>query len=485
MSLDEDVRERYRRLCEQVHYYDRLYRAKGSPISDEMYDALEAELTALEAGYPELKTIEEQREVPATWSLERTFLEQDVREFDQAVRVELQQASPIEYVVEPKVDGWSLQLVYDEGVLTSVRTRGLEARPRDVTAQVMSSSAIRGRLLDVSERVPRRLELRAEATVTLAAFGAVNRWRRRQGMDVLRAPFFYVSEIMSTPPGSLFAGEKVPLEIHCHGVLEVDVSLPESYDEVLGLLEKWGLTPVPDRKVCVGIEQVLARYGELLAARDGYDYEADGVVMKVNRLSWQRQLGEHTMRRAGRWKQLPRWALAFKFPYRGERATVVRLVTRKRQKGAVPLEAEVRLHEVSQVLRATVDSEAGPHWLDIHAGDVVRIRRPLGRVAEVMGIEEPAGTRQDLKGTTFVLAGKLSALDPDLAEEVALARGARIADEIDCATDFVVVGKALSRKTLERTREAGAQLITEKHFLAMLGLEMPADEVSGHQLELL
>jgi len=484
MAFDKSVLERYRWLCQQVDTYDDLYQKGKSPISDEMFDALVAELEELEAAHPSLKYAEEQG-LPATWSLERTFQENAVGEFDKWVRVKLQQVGPIEYVVEPKIDGCSLCLIYRGGRLVNVRTRGLEGESQDVTARILRSPAVCSQLLDTSERAPRYLELKGEATITRATFRAINRKRRCRGWNVLGTTLACVNQILAVTEGPLLFEGAPPLEIHCHEVLAADIPLPETCDELVAKLEAWGLMPIPSRRICTGIGEVLTYYAELLEVQDRFEYEMDGVVLKVNYLPWHQRLGQKTLRRGGREKQIPLWALAYKFPYRGELGTVARLVPTTAQERSVPFELEVCLEGTSQPVRATLDSKAAPPWLDVYVGDTVRIRRPLGKVAEVVSLEERSGSRQDLEGVAFALVNELPTIGKNLAIEVARARGANVMLEINQHTDFVVVGKALPPGVLDKAREMDAQIITEREFLSMLSLEMPVDGMSAHQLQLL
>ena len=154
----------------------------------------------------------------------------------------------------------------------------------------------------------------------------------------------------------------LPLEIHCHEVVAADIALPDTYHAQMTRIEDWGLTSGPARSTCAGIERALARYEELLAMRDRLDYEMDGVVLKLNNMSLQRQLGEKVLRQGGREKRLPLWALAYTFPYRGELGTVMRLVpTEGTQKSSV-FEFEVRLDSVAEPVRAVLDPSTGLHW---------------------------------------------------------------------------------------------------------------------------
>jgi len=487
MHLERHVVEEYRHLHSLVSRYEDAYRKGESPLSDEEFDALAQKLDDLDDKHPGLRRLVEGHEQVPAWSLVRTFEEADVQGFDERVRAALgkDRSGHIDYAVEPKIDGSSLVVVYRAGHLQSAQTRGLEGKPQDVTAKVLKTRAVPSKLVAMHGSSPGLLAVRGEATVSLSTYRALNCELRQRGWDIYPTPRDLVHGVLLRRNGPLISAEDPPMEVHIFQILKTDTAIPECYDEVMAWLASLGLTPVPDRKLCRGLDEVLTRYQELLSVRDTYDYEMDGIAIKVNRLSWQRELGETRKRAAGREKRLARWALAYKFPYRGELATVLRLVRTDPRDRELPFEAELRVEGRRKPLRGSLDPSAGPSWTHVVAGDVVRFRKALGKPAEVIEVDTVSETRQDLTGITFALLGELSTLDRRLADEITQARQARIADSVDDHPDFAVAGGSLTPEVVDQIREVGAQILTEREFLAMLGLEPPIDAVLGHQLTLL
>ena len=391
MTAREDAK-RIAELREQIQRHDYRYYVLDDPeISDARYDALLVELRELEAVHPELVTPDSPTQrvggapsaafgevvhaVPML-SLDNAFSEQDVLDFDRRVRERLD-VEVVEYSAEPKIDGLAISLRYEHGRLAQAATRGDGTKGEDVTANVR---AIRSVPLTLRGRQrPPLLEVRGEVYMTRRSFEQLNRRAAERGEKTFVNPRNAAAGSLRQLDPKVTASRS--LDLYCYGVGATDGwTVPRRHSEVLGALRELGLRTCPQIEVVEGVRGALDYYERMGRRRNSLGYDIDGVVYKVDRLDWQRDLG--FVARA------PRWAVAHKFPAE-EETTVVRDVEfQVGRTGA--LTPVARLEPVfvggvtvSNVTLHNMDDLARK---DVRIGDTVVVRRAGDVIPEVVRV---------------------------------------------------------------------------------------------------
>jgi DNA ligase (NAD+) len=391
-----DARSRIGELRRLIRYHnDRYYRDDAPEVSDAEYDALFRELSALEEKHPELfdpdsptqrigaEPVESfgtvVRDVPML-SLQNTFSEEELREFDRRVRRFLKGRDIPEsaldasgYVAEAKIDGLAVELLYENGKYVRGATRGDGTRGEDVTANLRT-------IADVPLAIPAalpRLEVRGEAYMNKADLAALNRGRERSGEPAFANPRNAAAGSVRQLDPSVTASRRLHLWVYGTGRVE-GVSFASHWEE-LALLEKWGF-PVNRRgsRRCRTIDEAVAFYREIGASKEELPYEVDGIVVKVDDASLQRELGEIS--------RSPRWAVAAKFsPDRAETSVedIAVFVGRTGILTPVAILSPVVVRGVT-VRRATLHNQDMVDAKDVRVGDRVVVQRAGDVIPEVV-----------------------------------------------------------------------------------------------------
>jgi DNA ligase (NAD+) len=314
------IRDRLERLREEIRRHDYLYYVKDRPeISDSEYDRLFQELVALEQAHPDLVTpdsptqrvgappLEELGKVAherPMLSLDSLVDPADVMAFDQRMKRELG-TDRVEYTVEPKFDGLSVELVYDQGMFVRGATRGDGLVGEDVTLNLRTIRSLPLQLR-MESRPPAHLVVRGEVYMRLDDFHALNRRMTERGEEAFANPRNAAAGSLRQLDSRITAER--PLVVTCYEAMVVEGLILGSHWEELEAIARWGL-PIPEhRRRCATIEEVMAFHREIEQQRDRLPYEIDGVVVKVNRRDWQERLGAKS--------RSPRWAIAYKFAAR-------------------------------------------------------------------------------------------------------------------------------------------------------------------------
>jgi DNA ligase (NAD+) len=386
-----DVERRIRQLREQIEHHNYRYYTLDDPeVDDSEYDRLMQQLRALEAEHPrflspdsptqrvsgfasrEFATVVHARPM---LSLENGFEEQDVRDFDRRVRERLE-VEQVEYSAEPKLDGLAISVRYEDGKLVQAATRGDGTRGEDVTANVRT---IRSVPLRLRKGAPAVLEVRGEVFMTRAAFQRLNAMQQAEGEKTFVNP-------RNAAAGSLRQldpriTERRTLDLYFYGVGATEGwQVPKLHSGVLAALRELGLRTCPEIAVVNGVEGCLDYYERMRERRGGLPYDIDGVVYKVDRLDWQRELG--FVARA------PRWALAHKYAAEEATTTVRDVEFQVGRTGA--LTPVARLEPVfvggvtvSNVTLHNMDELARK---DVRIGDTVVVRRAGDVIPEVLRV---------------------------------------------------------------------------------------------------
>ena len=400
----EPIEQKLTELRTTLRHHEYLYHVMDTPeIPDAEYDRLMRELRELEALHPELITPDSptqrvgaaplasfsqvRHEVPML-SLDNVFDEESFLAFNKRVQDRLKSSDDLIYCCELKLDGLAVSILYENGVLVQAATRGDGTTGEDITANVRTIRAIPLRLR--GDNIPARLEVRGEVFLPQAGFEKINEEARRTGGKVFANPRNAAAGSLRQLDPRITA--KRPLTFFCYGVGALNGGeLPGSHSGRLQQFKAWGL-PVSDRvKLCHTPEEVLTYYRKVEEDRPNLGFDIDGVVIKVDSLALQEQLG--FVARA------PRWAVAFKFPAQ-EQMTFVRDVEfQVGRTGAITPVARLEPVHVAGVLvsNATLHNADEIERLGLRIGDKVVIRRAGDVIPQVVNVvlsERPEETRE-------------------------------------------------------------------------------------------
>jgi DNA ligase (NAD+) len=393
-DIPQDVLARVKELREQINYHNYRYYVLDDPVvSDAEFDRLLKELTRLEEQYKELVTPDSPtqrvgaaplekfatvRHRQPMISLENAFSEAEAREFDERLKRFLRSSEDFHYVMEPKMDGTAIELVYERGRFTVGSTRGDGIRGENVTQNLKTIHTIPLQVLTREDPAPELLEVRGEVYMDLEEFRKLNEQRLAQGEPAFANP-------RNAAAGSLrqldpnITGAR-PLKIYCYGIGEVQGRSFETHWEVLQTLKKWGFRINPLIERGVGIDSAIACHHRLEHQRESLPYEIDGMVLKVDSLALQERLGAKA--------RSPRWALAYKFAATQETTRVLDIVVNVGRTGAVTPMAVMEPVEVGGVTvsRATLHNEDEVARKDVRLGDWVLIQRAGDVIPEVVKV---------------------------------------------------------------------------------------------------
>lgn len=389
MVVPVAVKERAEFLKEELERHNYLYYVKDEPeISDSEYDLLIRELAALETQYPELQTPDSPTQrvggAPlaifnsvkhrvALLSLDNAFSPEELRAFDQRVRKALETDEKPEYVAELKIDGLTVALTYEKGLLTQAATRGDGVTGEEVTANVKTIKSIP---LRIANRPNVSLGVRGEVYLKKKDFEALNRERERTGETPFANPRNIAAGSLRQLDPKVTAGR--PLDAFFYDILYLEGAAVATQWDGFKLLKEYKLKTNPHARLCRGIEEVIAFCEYWTEHREELPYEIDGIVVKINSLSDQERLGFTA--------KAPRSKIAYKFPAQQAETKVLDIIVNVGRTGAVTPTAVLEPVKVagSTVSRATLHNEDNIRDKDIRIGDRVIIQKAGDVIPEVV-----------------------------------------------------------------------------------------------------
>ncbi len=393
-------------LARAIAGHDKAYYEKDAPvIGDAEYDGLRRRNQAIEARFPALVRPDSPAQrigaPPAAGfakvaharpmlSLGNAMDEADIREFFDGVRrflKELQKdpALPIETVAEPKIDGLSISLRYEDGRFVLGATRGDGRTGEDVTANLRTVADIPD---TIPGDAPRTLEVRGEIYMTRDDFARLNARQEDAGEKTFANPRNAAAGSLRQKDAAVTQAR--PLRFFAYAWGEVGGPVADTQWGFLGRLKDWGFPVDPLARLCAGVDDVLAHYGDVDRRRHGLPYDIDGMVYKINRLDWQERLGSVSRR--------PRWAIAHKFAAERARTVLKRIAVQVGRTGALTPVAELEPVTVGGVVvsRATLHNEDEIARKDIREGDTVIVQRAgdvIPQIVEVVADGRPPESR--------------------------------------------------------------------------------------------
>ncbi|MDA8019144.1 MAG: NAD-dependent DNA ligase LigA [Thermoanaerobaculia bacterium] len=410
MTGKPDFEGRATRLREQLERHNRLYYVENRPeITDREFDELLQELTELETSHPELQRpdsptqrvggeplegFEQVEHDPPMLSLANTYDDDELSDWEKRISKRLDEvdaARLLAYVAELKIDGVSISILYEDGVLSQAVTRGNGEIGDDVTMNVRTIRTLPLRLGQTGEYegdLPPRLLVRGEIYMPKKVFDRINRERGERGEPLYANPRNTTAGTIRLQDSKEVARRH--LEVAVFQCTDPTVLNASHQSDVLDRLSQLGLPTQPTWRRCASLDDVRSYIEEWREDRQELPFETDGVVVKVDRLDLQDELG-----RTGK---APRWAVAYKYAAEQARTRVRDIVVQVGRTGTLTPVAELESVQLAgtTVQRATLHNYEDLSRKDVRIGDTVVLEKGgdiIPKVVRVVGEERPEGSK--------------------------------------------------------------------------------------------
>lgn len=361
------------------NYYD----LDAPTLEDDEYDALMRELRGIEQQFPELltedspsqrvggtaqTTFEKVTHTVQMGSLQDVFDVSEVRDFYERVKAE----GALEFTVEPKIDGLSVSLVYENGVLVQGSTRGDGFIGENITPNLKT---IRSIPLNILEKLP-LLEVRGEVYMPKKSFGELCELQEKNGEPLPKNPRNAAAGSLRQKDSKITASRK--LDIFCFNIQRIEGKELKTHSESLEFIEKMGFRVIPDIRVCHTLDEITERINEIGQMRQSLPFDIDGAVVKVNDLALRTEIGATA--------KVPKWAVAFKYPPEEKETTLRSIEINVGRTGALTPVAvfdPVQLAGTS-VARAVLHNQDFITERDVRVGDTIVVRKAGDIIPEVV-----------------------------------------------------------------------------------------------------
>ena len=389
----DQARAELARLAAEMERHDALYAEAAPEISDAEYDALRARNAAIEARFPDLvrpdspslkvgapvsSQFAEVRHGVPMLSLDNAFDDGDVADFAARIRrfLKLPADEPLAFVAEPKIDGLSANIRYEDGVLVQGATRGDGRSGEDITANLKTIADIPHRLKGAGW--PRRLEVRGEVYAPNDAFAAFNAEAEAAGRRTYANPRNFAAGSLRQIDPTVTAAR--PLRFFAYAWGETSEPFADTQGQALAALERWGFPVNPRSRRVEDASGLLAIYHDLETERAALGYDIDGVVYKVDRLDWQERLGFVS--------RSPRWAIAHKFPAQQATTVLEGIDIQVGRTGSLTPVARLAPVTVGGVVvrNATLHNEDEIQRKDVRIGDTVVLQRAGDVIPQIVSV---------------------------------------------------------------------------------------------------
>jgi DNA ligase (NAD+) len=416
------IKKEIEKLRQEIENHNYRYYVEDSPaVTDAEYDRLMQQLIALEEKYPQFRSpdsptqrvgAEPAAEFAAVkhlipmLSLANAFTMDDIRAFDKRVKkiLETPSGKDIAYVAELKIDGLAVNLYYEQGRLLKASTRGDGTEGEDITNNVKTLKSVPLKLLKPrSGQIPQAIEIRGEIYLDHQEFQRINREREKAGEPLFANPRNAAAGSLRQLDPAITASRR--LSIFVYGTGAVNGPVPDTHWETLEFLGALGMKVNSVIKLCANIDEAMGFCRLWDKEKEKLDYDADGLVIKVNALAQQNILGQVS--------RSPRWAIAYKFAAEEAVTVVTDIMVGVGRTGALTPVAVMEPVEVSGVTvsHATLHNEDEVRRKDVRIGDTVVIRRAGEVIPEVVRVltEKRTGAEKE-----FVMPNKCPVCGSDV-----------------------------------------------------------------------
>ncbi len=394
MPPSKAILSEYNRLKQEIEAHNYRYYVLDTPaISDEAFDRLFDRLIEIEKQFPELVTLDSpsqrigatpSKKFPAVphrvqmLSLQKVTSMEEFIDFDRRVREGLESSNEIEYATEPKLDGLAVELVYQDGMLTTGSTRGDGSVGEGITPNLRTIRNIPLRLSPSVAKSYPLLEVRGEVIMRRSAWEKLNQRLEEQGIAPLANPRNGAAGSLRQLDPRITASR--PLLFFAYGISETSLTGLPDQSSVMRLLKSEGFAINEHIATATGAYKVAAQFARLEQIRPTLDYDIDGMVVKVNSFAQQQTLGQVS--------RAPRWAVAWKFTAEIAETVLEGVLFSVGRTGVVTPVAQLKPVRVSGVMvaNASMHNEDELKRLDIRIGDTVRIRRAGDVIPEVIEV---------------------------------------------------------------------------------------------------
>lgn len=419
-KLDKrEADEQIHQLAEAIHHHDYLYYVKNQPIiSDRKYDKLYKRLQALEGRFPDLRPqdsptmrvgaepvdkLKKVDHIRPMLSLDSALEGDKIKDFIDFVERHIEKKR-IEYILEPKFDGFSVELVYEHAEFKYGATRGNGVTGEDISENLKTIKAIPLHL-QTENNPPDFIAVRGEVLMPKDGFQKLNKERIKNNEDPFANPRNAAAGIMRQLDPQKVANK--PLDVFFYTIMQSRNGDIADHWQALKKLSQWGFKVNENKIKTDSFKKIENYYQDVLSERDDLNYDIDGVVLKVNDEEIKRDLGER--------ENSPRWAIAWKFPPREEVTTLFDIVVQVGKSGMLTPVALLDPVDVGGVTvsRASLHNEEMVREKDVRSGDKVRIKRAGDVIPEVVERVEdhPKGAR------SFSMPGKCPSCGTNVVKE--------------------------------------------------------------------
>ncbi len=397
MSVNEDIQQ----LRAEINRHSDLYYRQDAPeISDFEFDQLLEKLKALETEHPDLvapdsptqrvggkaTSLKPFTHTVALMSLDNSYDLDELKAFTERCE-RLAEGRKLDYVAELKIDGLSVSLHYEHGILVTGATRGDGSQGDEVTQNVKT---IRSIPLKLKIDAPAHAEVRGEVFLSRSQFAKINDELEMQGEKTFANPRNCASGTLRMLDSAVVASRR--LDMFPYDAFTGNAKMFATHAEVFDWCGKNGFNVNPHRRVCTDFDELAAFIAEMETVRDGLDYEIDGVVVKVNSTALQDEFGTTT--------KAPRWAIAYKYPARQATTRLLGIGIQVGRTGALTPVAhlEPTLLAGTTVARASLHNEDEIKRLDLKIGDYVMIEKSGEIIPQVLSV---VASKRDGNETEF------------------------------------------------------------------------------------